>query len=74
MIAPDTSHLVALHIRLSHERERLAMARNERERALRAVYVAQCEREIAGEFTFFGMEAPADSGLSVDDLARELGI
>lgn len=54
---PDTSHLVALQIGLAHERARLASARSEPERASRAVWVAQREREIAGEFAFLGMDS-----------------
>lgn len=43
----DFAHLHALEVRLSHERVRLAASRTANERALRTVWVAQIEREIA---------------------------
>jgi hypothetical protein len=55
MNAQDTSHLVALMTGLSHERQRLAAARTEQERALRAVWVRQSEKEINAEERFLGM-------------------
>lgn len=42
-----TSHLNALQARLSNERSRLASATTDAERAMRTVWVAQCEKEIA---------------------------
>lgn len=70
---PDTSHLVALQIGLAHERARLASARSEPERASRAVWVAQREREIAGEFAFLGMDsAPPIVAMSDAELLAEL--
>lgn len=56
--APDTSHLVALVDGLNREKARLAEAKTPQERELRAVWIAQREREIAAERTFLGM--PAD--------------
>lgn len=44
-----TSHLNALNLRLSNERVRLAAAKTQSERELRAVWVAQIEKEIAFE-------------------------
>lgn len=44
-----TSHLNALQLRLSNERIRLANARNEAERKLRIVWIAQIEKEISAE-------------------------
>lgn len=61
-------HLDSLRARLSSERQRLANAGSARERALRAVWVAQLEREIASELDFLGM--PAD--ISDDDLLAAL--
>lgn len=55
----DHSHLIALITRLGHERARLANARTDHERALRTVWVAQLEREIAGEEALLGI-APMD--------------
>ena len=46
------NHLEALNLRLSNERARLATAKTSYERNLRAVWVAQIEREIAGEMAF----------------------
>ncbi len=46
------SHLEALNFRLFNERMRLVAAKTPRERAQRAVWVAQIEREIAGEMAF----------------------
>jgi hypothetical protein len=49
------THLNALEVRLSHERVRLAKAKTENERALRRVWVAGIEKEIAGERKFLGL-------------------
>jgi len=69
----DTSHLGALQVRLSHERNRLNAAKTEGERELRQVWVAQIEKEIAGEKAFLGMvdESPTTE-MSADDLLAEL--
>lgn len=45
----NTAHLSALNVRLSNEKVRLANAKTARERDLRAVWVAQIEKEIAHE-------------------------
>lgn len=69
----DLSHLDALRLRLSHERERLARATSESECNARRAYVAQCEREIAGELAFLGL--PADecaAPMSDDELLAAL--
>jgi hypothetical protein len=74
----DTSHLNALELRLSHERERLRAARTPREQAFRAQQVASCEREIAGERKFLrerGIDLSVDddvAALSDDELLAEL--
>jgi len=66
---PDYSHLIALQDGLAHERERLAT--NESERALRAVWVAQREREIEAEKAFLNLE-PIACDLTDDELLAEL--
>ena len=48
----DTAHLTALHAGLSNERARLAAAKKPSEIALRQVWIAQREKEIAGEIEF----------------------
>jgi hypothetical protein len=53
----DTSHLVALQTRLSHERGYLAAAKKDSEKALRAVWIKQIEKELADEMTRLGMSA-----------------
>ena len=72
MQTTDKTHLMALISSLGRERQRLSEARNDGERALRAAWVAQIEREIAAEETFLGME-PAPS-MSDDELFAELGL
>ena len=67
----DHSHLLALMTILSHERERLANAKSDQERALRSVWVSQLEREIAAEEAFLGLE-PIDRAMSDDELLAEL--
>jgi hypothetical protein len=69
----DTSHLQALITMLGHERERLAKARKPGEIALRKVWVWQCEKEVAGELRFLGMDAAPIPEMSDDDLLVELG-
>ena len=66
----DTSHLNALELRLSHERERYA--RNPS--PLRAVWISQIEREIAAEYKFLGLSAPIYQDISDEELMAELGI
>ena len=69
----DTTHLVALQQGLSHEKDRLAKAKSEKEIALRTVWVKQYEREIEAEYKFLGM-APSSvlDSISDDDLFAEL--
>ena len=67
----DHSHLIALITRLGHERARLVNACTNQERALRTVWIAQLEREIAGEETLLGI-APMNSNISDTDLLAEL--
>lgn len=65
------THLDALNLRLSHERDRLASANSTQERKLRGVWIAQIEREIQAEHLFLAKTAPT-LNLSDDDLFREL--
>lgn len=70
MTTIDTSHLVALRTRLSHERAYFAVDGSE----LRKVWIAQIEREISNEEKFLGIEpAAALPQMSDDELLAELG-
>ncbi len=68
-------HLSALELRLSHERSRLAKAKTAAETAMRSVWVAQIEKEIAAELEFLGQveTALANENLTDDELLAELG-
>jgi hypothetical protein len=68
----DFSHLNAIQARLHRETQRLAEARTETERAARAVWVAQAEKELADEYKFLGVEPGADFVGSDDELLAEL--
>lgn len=68
----DTTHLVSLNQRLYSEKSRLSAAKNPQEIALRKVWVAQLEKEIAGEFAFLGMSDDCGSELNADELMAEL--
>lgn len=59
----DFSHLDALQGRLAREQDRLANAKNENERNFRIREIAACEKEIANEYKFLGIEP-----LSLDDI------
>ena len=65
----DTTHLTALHTRLSNERAYLAKETTEMGRQLRKVWIAQCEKEIEGERRFLGM--PEDDLSALDDLTDD---
>jgi hypothetical protein len=67
----DTTHLNALHLRLSHERGYLAAAKTENEREMRRVWIAQIEKEIAGEQRFLGIESTTVE-MTDDELIKEL--
>lgn len=69
--ADHFEHMAALRLRLSNERGRLAAARSAAERELRAVWVAQCEREIASAIALFGDVEPSDT-MSDDELLAAL--
>lgn len=61
------NHIDALQLRLSNERMALANAKTEGEKELRKVWIAQIEKEIAGEKKFI-----AGADLSHDELMAEL--
>jgi hypothetical protein len=67
----DFSHLDALTRRLANEKRRLDAATKPAEIATRKVWVAQCEKEIAGEYEFLGIDK-AIFDLSADELLAEL--
>lgn len=69
----DTTHLSALEIGLAHERSRVTLATTDAERELRAVWVAQREREIAAERAFLGMPPRVElPPMSEDELLAAL--
>ena len=70
---PDTSHLDALGLRLSHERDYLAKARTGAERELRTVWINQIKKEIAREKDFLGIKADDAADMSDNELLAELG-
>jgi hypothetical protein len=63
------THLDCLNLHLSNERIRLSRASSDGERELRAVFVAQLEKEVAGEVSFLGITADK---LSEDELTAAL--
>lgn len=63
----DATHLQALLLNLSHERGRLSRARSEPERQLRAVWVAQLEREVSAEEAFLRRTSPLPEVIELDD-------
>jgi hypothetical protein len=66
------THLDALQLHLSHERIRLANARTEGERACRAVWVSQIEKEIAAEMVFLAKNDFDGQTMTDDELLAEL--
>lgn len=62
-----TDHLTALSRRLGNEKAALAVAKGAQEIALRTVWIAQIEKEIASEYAFLGIEPMSD-----DELLAEL--
>lgn len=68
----DLTHLNALQLRLSHERDRLAAARTDNERELRRVWIAQIEREITGEYRFLGINPSEPADMTDDELLAAL--
>lgn len=66
-------HLNALRLNLSNERSRLGSATAQFERDLRTVYVAQLEKEVAGELAFLGLPSEGMfEPVSDNDLLAEL--
>lgn len=68
----STAHLDALNLRLSHERGHLAAAKSDKERAIRTVWIAQVEKEIAGEMKFLGLAAAPVVEMTDDEIMAEL--
>jgi hypothetical protein len=66
IIFMDTTHLIALQARLSHERARFAIDGS----AIRKVWISQIEKEIAREEAHLGMDVLPE--MSDDELLREL--
>lgn len=66
------SHLDALNLRLSHERERLAAETTDEGRAMRKVWIAQIEKEISAEREFLGQPAAPEIQMSDDELLNAL--
>lgn len=80
-MSKSLDHLNALELRLSHERGYLAQAKRPQEIEIRKVWIAQIEKEIAGEKKFlaehYGIEFPATLDeilMSDDELLAELGV
>jgi len=67
-------HLNALRLRLSHEKVRLSKAKTDREKELRTVWVAQCEKEIAGELAFLGIKEELLPEMTDDEILNELNL
>lgn len=67
----DTTHLVALYTRLSHENEYLAREATIAGRALRNVWIKQIKSEIASEEKFLGIDATGIE-MTDDELLAEL--
>lgn len=65
------SHLSALQVRLSNERNYLAKAKTRQERELRTVWIAQIEKEIAREYEFLGKQE-VETDLTDDELLAAL--
>lgn len=69
----DLSHLDALTSRLGREKARLAEATTDDERAFRTREITACEKEIAAEYKFLGIEDVAvATDLTDDELFQEL--
>lgn len=68
----DTTHLNALNLRLSNERVRLANAKTEKEREMRAVWVAGIEKEIEDELAFLEKQPVELPEMTDEQLLAEL--
>ena len=63
----DLSHLRALELRLSHERDRLRQARSgSAERELREIWVMQAERELQRELEHLALAPDVPSAEEID--------
>lgn len=60
-----------LRLRLFNEMVRLANAKTPQEKEMRAVWVKQCEKEIAGELLFLGIKEELPE-MTDDELLAEL--
>lgn len=68
-----SEHLDALKLRLFHERKRLEVAGiGTREHTIRAMWVEQIEKEIAGEYKFLGIEPEPANTMTDDEILAEL--
>lgn len=75
MLEQELSHLDAILGRIMRERQRLAAARTERDRAFRRREIVAAEKELASEYRFLGIDPVPDTGsimLSDDELLSEL--
>lgn len=71
---PDIEHLNALELRLHNETTRLKSAKTTKERAHRAVWVAQAQKELDGEKERLGLTGGNEEiDLSDEELLAELG-
>jgi hypothetical protein len=68
----NSSHLDALLLGLSNERNRLNNATNKSEIELRSVWVKQLEKEVNVEMTFLGIQSMINSPMTDDELLDEL--
>jgi hypothetical protein len=68
----DFSHLDALQVRLSHERDYLAKAKTQKEIELRTVWIAQIQKEIANEYKFLGIDPATEIEMTDDELLAAL--
>ena len=68
----DFTHLDALSLRLSHEREYLAAAKTDGERDLRKVWISQIEKEISAEYKHLGLHPAYKVEMTNEELLAEL--
>lgn len=73
----DLSHLDAIDLRLSHERARVGLAKNDKEREWRQHNVRMIERERINEIAFLakrGITVEDAPEMTLDEIAEALGI
>lgn len=63
----DFSHLDALQNRLGREQDRLATAKTLTEQNFRLAQIASCEKEIAAEYKFLGIEPLSQEEILMSD-------